>query len=648
MMSYRVRVYENTGYNSVNLPWSKKYLCAIEGMYPGIEPSAVSQHDIPDVEIVQNRFLSSIRLPLTWSEVNQCDYITIYSSNGNNLAEHNEALIDNGWCYFVTGIKMVAKDVAELSLVPDYITSVNGCARFVSSGDTNDKGLIVVDGIVKRSTWALKNVNQSELDMTDDYLAPSGKMTLKIDRFTPDSSGRTIILSTINIGKAGMPAFQNGIAFGSVTVPVVPYVLPSENITFSIGGNSQEYPGVYGNLFSAASSGSILNKGLSVIRALGLEGAIIAQYFLPSDFANVTVTSDQSGGFISNITGLSGVCSFGSSNVGNNHTGTIGSKLNLSSFEKVGILSASGSRREYMPQEIPSYTVKFLADPRSDGKPYFAFVGINGVADSNENLIMNAVEGNPWTQVPLVWQGASGNAINTLNFKTRDQLSEEKFSLTERRKDLRIAEDTNKLTRLGRNMDADAWLAGSPIGSPLGLALSGIGELADKIKNSQAISIMSGRDIDINKYNQQLNEDMYTYKKDNLLDKLAYDISNSFFVPEIKFPYSADIYTLVGGNGVVRYKYVYSDNDLPRLKKILKAYGAKYSDMLSSKYFGDAACMNAEADANKSREYLYIQTSSCSVSGRAKWLNDGIAEQLNNGIRFWKGRPKHIELRSGE
>ena len=638
-MSYRVRVYENTGYNSVNLPWSKKYLCAITGMYHGIEPSAVSQHDLADVEIVQNRFLSSIRLPLTWSEVNQCDYITIYSSNGNTLVEHNEALIDNGWCYFVTGIKMVAKDVAELSLVPDYITSVNGCARFVSSDDTNDKGLIVVDGIVKRSTWALKNVNQSKLDMTDDYLAPSGKMTLKIDRFTPSRSGRTVILSTINIGKAGLSSFQKGIAFGSVTVPVVPYVLPSETITFSIGGNSQEYPGVYGNLFSAVSSGNMLHEGLSVIRALGLEGSIIAQYFLPSDFANVIVTSDQSGGFISNITGLSGVCSFGSNNVGNNHTGTIGSKLNLSSFEKVGILSASGSRREYMPQEIPSYNVKFLADPRSDGKPYFAFVGVNGVADSNENLIMNAVEGNPWTQVPLVWQGASGSAINTLNFKTQNQLNDEGFSLNQQNKqDLWSLEDTSKFTRLGNKKNANA----------IEMASADLGFLSDSISHSDAMTILTERELDLLKYNQELSEDNLKYRKDNIIDKLAYDISNSFFVPEIKFPYSADIYTLVGGNGVVRYKYVYSDTDLPRVKKILKAYGAKYSDMLSSKYFSDTACMNAEADANKSREYLYIQTSSCSVSGRAKWINDGIAEQLNNGVRFWKGRPKHIELRSDE
>ena len=167
---YTAIVFENTGFNSVNIPLNKLTVTA----------TADNSHTCTDLTITQEKWLSSINLPLSWEDVKEADYMFIYPQETGVTA-------NDSWCYFVVGATMQAEDVATLSLVPDFLTSV---------GISN---LEILDGITVRSTYALNNVDPNKLASDDPYLTPAEPMELLTGWKLAGDTGAIFIDSTYDI-----------------------------------------------------------------------------------------------------------------------------------------------------------------------------------------------------------------------------------------------------------------------------------------------------------------------------------------------------------------------------------------------------------------------------------------------------------------
>jgi len=726
---YHIRLYENTGFNSVNVPFSKEYLTVAANKVYDSAVGDLSGFDglLEPLDIIQNRNLAAIRIHAPWSWVNQADYVVLYThsafEDGMSATQKKNQVKDeitnNGWCYIITNAVMANTDTAVLSLVPDYLTSVNAALEIADPDDEpSDLPIRIVDGIVSRSSWALNQVKSNasgtlsvlDIDLNDSLLTPSGTMEILTDRLSPNAlgsgGGRTILLSTIDLSTAHYPTatkFQvPNMAEEYVVVPVLDYVDIESSVQFEItafGKSSprQLYPGVMGWSYTGVTALGNIKKALSNIRALGLEDSIIAQYYIPSIYC------EQPVGKISILTGSGGILTeeWETQNVAiRTHLGSISNILNYSPYESVGLVSASGSKMEAHPQDLRNANnsgvvnkkepltgtlrVGFVADPRPNGKPYFTIIGLHGLDLSITSLMLNCVDGLGWQNVPLNWnQGASGNALNTIRYETtysankglnvlQKQQAKSMYDLYNTPLASRVASEIEEYTKNNNYKDVYTYVPEQTFLAPGGgtftipkqefhtkelvdpqtsaakakdavsKAAGFVSDFLNGAAHFTGINAMLGYDIK----SQSFENDMYMisaqFAHDSILDKLEYDISNTYYTPSIAFPYGASIWDFLG-NGVVRYKYKYSGtNEIHRLTSILKAYGVQYKEYLSKKYFSSAAEVDSYDGGAMSTKFIYLQTSSATVSGRARWINEGIAVQLNNGVRFWKGKPRHI------
>ena len=162
-MSYSCRIYKNSGFNSCNIPDSPELL------------ERCSFIDVPALQIMQERFLSSIRVKATWVNVKNGDYVKLYNTETGSK-----------WFYSIENIVMQAKDVAVLSVIPDYINSVGGVS-----------GLKIVDGITERVH--VSSDAFGEYTMQDPLTTPSEPLQVQKVWVQIASETNTIVESTVDI-----------------------------------------------------------------------------------------------------------------------------------------------------------------------------------------------------------------------------------------------------------------------------------------------------------------------------------------------------------------------------------------------------------------------------------------------------------------
>ena len=127
-MSYNVTVYRNTGFNVRNIPASAAVLNAIQ-----------DKVTVPAVEVMQERFLSNIRVSASWAQVKDADYCSV-----------------GGFYYFVNNVAMLATDVAELSLSTDGLTSIGGVSNVtVLDGQTERYSEVSVGELINNKSKLL-------------------------------------------------------------------------------------------------------------------------------------------------------------------------------------------------------------------------------------------------------------------------------------------------------------------------------------------------------------------------------------------------------------------------------------------------------------------------------------------------------------
>ena len=591
-MSYQVRLYKNTGFNTSNIPDS-----------PGLLDQCQHIDASSGIEYMQDRFLTSVPVQVqSYDVIKDVDYLRV-----------------NDFYYFVTGIRMSSTDVANFSLTPDFITSARGITGFT-----------ILDGVTNRVHVADDAFGKA--DSNDPMLAPFEPLEVDTVWKKPSHAGKTYIESTISIEDTCQA--HEAVSWTDTITATSAMVLVPKTIGVGTSGNSptsftfqngnSESHGTRVYITDGADSSGQVNEYIGELRSLGLEQSIVNQVRIP----NAYVSRSGSGAVVSGLTATTGTWNV--SNFPYNVFSNIKNMLiNYSAYMKYGIISCSGESAEFEPQDLHTAddvnthpTIKFITDPHLDGKPYFRFSKVNG-DDSNDGFWRNCISGMQWKQVPLVYQGASGSALNQLRFENGRKIAEGAYDLQSKQlaaqyersvggtgalTDLGLADDTSWSFSRGFHSLSTLWgAAGKVLQDPLNAPNNFMGSTFSALEQAEQLDYNYGAEL-----------------KNQLLD-IA--INANVYVPTVNFPYNSHILQETFENGVLCYRYKYRNADVTRIDKLLTMYGYKFSKPLETTDFTNRQFFN------------FVECSNVTVSGKPRWWNDGIAAQLKGGIRVWHVLP---------
>lgn len=584
-MSYSCRVYINTGFNSSNIPDRPQLL------------DTCSFVDVSPLEIMQDRFLQDIRVKANWQQIQDADYLRLVNQTTGKM-----------WFYSIEQISMQASDVALFKVIPDYINSIGG----VSS-------LQIIDGITERV-----HVSDDSFGLyteTDPLTTPAEPLEISKVWVQVNESANTILESTIDIPlqmrETAGTTFTDTAETGeevSVTVPTVLTDVQFDPLqtTFNLDGseiNVKQQTKCYNMTTVNTEEYKTLIAGLNRLRSLGVENALISQVSIPTEFVQVNmatpVTFDN--GYIwTLVRDLTGKWTENDIDIPYSYTGAQNNRLNYGEFTKYGIITTSGESCEFDAEDIIETgkthpTLRKVGDPRPNGKPYFRFKTVNGDS-SLLGFFRNCISGLPWRNVPLLFREQSGNALNTLRYENSKNLSTNAYEYGTAQNEL------SNMTNVFNSLFSTAGSIGS--GNIVG-ALQGVG---NAFANDTRLTI------------EQMNRDISTtISRKNELSELA--LANNVVVPTVNFPMNAEFLRDFYGNGALVYRYLYSANDIARIDRLLTMYGYKFSKPLTKEDFFTRENFN------------FVLCRNVTVTGNSKWINDGVREQIANGVRVWHVLP---------
>lgn len=591
-MSYKCRLYFNSGFNSSNIPDSPALLNMINFL------------DVPALEIMQDKFLSEIRVKAKWEDIQDCDYLRLLNTTNNKQ-----------WFYSVEAIAMQATDCALLSVIPDFITSIGGVAN-----------LKIIDGITERVH--VTDDTFGKYTEPDPLTAPVEPLQISKVWVQISDEAYTLIESTLDIPlqmneTKGTTYTDTNTETGEEVTVVVPsiatdFILDNFQTQFKLSENDKTI--AQGTKIYNLSNSNVatdaqytvsqtIKAGLNRLRSLGVENAIISQVKIPTSYVelnesgNALIGGKYSWSIVRQIIGK---WSENAIDIPYVYTEAKNNRLNYGEFTKYGIISTSGESCEYDAEEIIetgsiSPHIKKVGDPRPTGKPYFRFKTVNG--DSSElGFFRNCISGLPWKNVPLVYREASGNALNTLRYENSKLLSTESYQ---------YGTAQNELAKFKNVSDATLGVVGNLLGGDLGGAVSSLYN-----------PLFTGTNLEIQ---QMFRTNSTNVSRRNELSELA--IANNVVTPTVNFPMNAEFMRDFYGNGVLVYRYIYSQNDINRIDKLLTMYGYKYSKPLEL------------TDFTNRKNFNFVLSRNVTLSGYSKWINNALAEQIANGVRIWHVLP---------
>ena len=617
IIMYDVRIYKNTGLNAVNIVDKPSLLN---------DNSQFTYTSVPSLDILQNIFLSNIRIKSTWKNVKGVDYCRI----GN---------ADEGYFYyFVDGVTMQAGDVAELSLVPDYITSAGGI-----------ENVEILDGIITRCH--VSDDTYGKWNIEDEFLTPSEPLLLDTHMIKFSNSSTTYIESSLDLGAmACVGASDAYIDSEGEAVQVPQTITPFYRTKFKmngIEGSSTET--------SLTPVNNIIRAGVNRCRALGVESAVRSQVVMPNALVKATLGQEKANksnmlgrdAVVLSVTGVDGLPDnlktiygkplFDETEMSWNYVRTLSGsfvdnttslayeyadvnnrRVLYGSLNKVGILTTAGNRLESNPEETRSgdahITIRSVGDAHPTGAPYHRFKAMNGNS-STEGFFMNAVKGLQWKQIPLMYSEPSGNALNAINFQNSREMKDLQYTHTV------VGAMEKGLSSLGQE---DAGIAISALSGVVGAvagALGGgmfggtLGAVAGAIGGGVGGAMNTDKTI----------QSYHTARKQEMQQ---FAIQQHVSSPEISISYDGEAFRDFYGECVIVYRYRPTPADVKRLDNILTMYGYKVN--VSGK---DAPLNN--------RKYFNYLMGNITVGGKnlPKWLADGISLQVSNGVRIWHVKP---------
>lgn len=581
-MSYTCRIYTNTGFNTINIPDSPALL------------NSMSYTDLPALDINQERFLPSVRVRATWAQVKDADYCKV-----------------GDFFYTISDIQMASQDVAELHLVPDFITSAGGPGS-----------LEILDGITDRvhvsdDTYGLYGSD-------DPYMAPAYDMDVMSDtssgNFYDNGNGYTFCETTLDLARMGDKANSNAVEAltaldpngDAVTFPLVDYIPSASDTNYnaSVGGTSFPLQTVRGRkliyMDPSAANFADIQAGITLARSLGIEEAISGYYQIPTDMIGAPVTS--AGTYVTSLTGIGG---YKASTIPFVYGSAVqNARVYYGNYTPYTLISSSGSSMQANAEEIYGGTaypqVLYTCDPRREGKPYFRFKNLQGVdlSSNPRDLFRGCVSGLPWRSVPMVFTDKSGGLLDRVEYSA---------SLAKR--------------DLAENQHAMEYVVAQTQAGISGVA-SAVGGIVDPMHAGQAIAGVANSAAAMAQ--NAMSNEMYkrTQKLDRAIEAQQFGISQAVQVPTIKFPNEPALMQEIMGNGYCVYRTVYKSADIARIDKILTAFGYKHTKVL-------------EATDFTNRTYFNYVSGSISVGNLPRWWANGIAAQIGSGVRVWHVKPNH-------
>lgn len=575
-MSFTCRVYKRTGFNSVNLPDSPALL----------NNGTFEYTDYPALETLQSGGLSYIDIKVpSYDDIQYADYARVgdkyYSVDGAN-------------------IQMLSSDTARLPLYLDSFCTAGGLSGFT-----------ILDGITERVHTATDNLG--EWCEADPYMQPAQPLTLQAELIKGSTNFTTVVKSTLALNTMGTATSKPGVTYTdadsgeTVTVPSTVqntdqtnYYLDQDTTDIQLMGESKT------KCFDV--SYTAIKKALKEVNDLGINGAVTAQVALPLSFITPTIQSD---GSITQLVGCDKLVNL--ADFPYQYAQVNNKKILYSSFTPFGIATAGGDKKEYDIQQmmisVANPVLRIVADPRTDGKPYFRFSVLNGDGGSLESFFSEAAAGLPWKQIPLVYEGEPGKALAQFEYNKNRQIKALQTKHT--------AETIKDVINGGAGMMAGGGLqivGGGVFGGDAKSVAGGIESYAKGFATMYEAGEQGRRLAERQEY-------------ERMLERMAYRINTEVYVPEIDFPFSSDLYNDLYNNPCMIYRYKYTAADITRIDKILTMYGYKVTKVLE------------KSDFTNRKNFNFIQAGVSCGGTQPKWLLDGIARQLSGGVRIWHRKP---------
>lgn len=648
MANFGCRVWSNTGFNSINIPDSPALL------------NAIPYADFPTLDLNQERFLGSVRIKANWDSVKNADYCRV----GN-------------FYYTIENINMTSPDVAVLTLTPDYITSAGGVS-----------GLNILDGTTQRVH--VSDDTYGAYGESDPLTAPSRPLELETSTVVTEDNGlnyHSVVESSLDLYKMGKKYDPDtGIYDGGATVA---YSTTSEE-----GGEGEEgdyahvtYPAVFQNEYGTSfalrtgsgteiplpaqqyvesgsdeygvtqknmnkrntvvvfdSENKYVRRGIEVARALGVEGAISAQYSIPINSLGLTPAAGDGGHTIryNKITGEAN--NFSSQvNLPFEYGTAKNKRVFYGSYTPYGIISGNGSKGEFLAERIydggTSPSFYGVSDPRIHGRLYYRFGTLDKKTSASglsvdRDFFRDCVPGNNWQSIPIIYAGKSGSMIETsmFNIMMGEQEAQAGYIFARGK----VANTMNKIG-LGAQMAAsmitglesgyNAMASGSGLGSSLKSIGSGYNAQMEAFGgNSTFLSNMINAGFSEADFDEMRRRQMMAMG----MEQLAFGLSQDIYMPTINFPDAEQsLYSAISGEGCIVYRYKYANEDISRIDKLLTMYGYKHTKAV-------------EASDFTNRTYFNFIQAGVSVGGNLpRWWADGIAVQLSGGVRIWHVKPNN-------
>jgi len=673
-MGYSVIIYHKTGFTATNIPDSPETLAAAASSY---EP-------LPDLEILQCEWLASVTLKCNRETILDVDYIKIGT-----------------WYYYIDTFTMQNKKAATVSLTPIFILIGGGISKikFIS-------GLITRISPKDMTAWA-NGV------FRDEYMLPGDSPDVYTGAFGPkyEDGATSFIAAQADLGAQGhIDGFQltttdadgNATTGGQIyyktitriTEPDI-YVRPGVKVNLA-----QPY-----NLYAGIGQNFIID-GINNLRSIGAEGAVVACYAIPDPWfgmetKGLTINEEDYPGaiwkgespatynYVSKLTAITYEAtledilenSYGEYIENQLEQCTNKDILKFSPYTKYGILTATGDRVEFEPQDIinihdeSSPNMLGVADLRYDGHAYYGFNqwAQEKVNAASDKFFMRSVSGPQWKNVPLLWTDVSGGKILQANYNMSRAKSDLEYDQQTRGFiNQAILGAGDALGASGSGDEATLLSGISGLGSAIhflgaanaglgeagiamsagtaaaaggaagGLSAGGVGGLgaaaatagigAAAIPVGAAIAVGAGAlALGASKY-KKLNAIRESYNLEKANELSQYMTASQVSIPTVGFPYEANIFREMIGDGVI-YFYGYSFSDLRRIDQILTAYGWKTSILAT----GDASrILNTHEKFNYIEGSVEVEKKNGSFP---KWLADGIAAEISGGVRIWHTKP---------
>lgn len=500
----------------------------------------------------------------------------------------------NDNCYWVTNIIMINDNVAEVKLQQDCLTTVGIYPLFK---------LNVISGWCTR-----RHVLDDSIytNIIDEPFVPTNE--LEIDTGTvisgsDDTGYYSIVLSTVdllNITDTAKAYFDED--RDKILVPELPNV-QGTNTTYvsNLVTPAKSANIALSNAFNAENSS--VQSGMKAVRQLGIESCIGAAYMLPKTWASI---SDSNG----LITSISDKHRFETSALSPTWGSYKNNKVYSGQFQKIIVFSlASGDSCENRIEDIINPDTNNIiwatyADTRYSGRPgckprYFK---------GHENTsLMQSIHGANWQQTPFIYNYSSGagfiaedyginrskQTLNYINGQLGNILSQAMGGLN--------------IASKGYTM-SDMGMTGSEIGGGL---LGPIGGIVNSVFGS--ITSMGNYFVDRAQIRAETNRSL---------------LSN-----DIKFPQVPNMADYVG-NAFYDLRYKLSDNDMTRFDNFLTAYGYAVDEPLKSECFAGRENFN----------FVQAKDVSLKVVNMPQYLLDGMAKQIEAGVRIWHKAPSTSAL----